>query len=292
MENHPSKAQITGTAFIIISIVLAGLLVYNYMNLQSVKTQLIETSNTLDSTTAIADATMYEKSQLTEQLTSKEQEINELRAKYEKLDKKNDTLKKLTTLDKELLQKYSKVFFLNENYTPAKLDNISSSFLFDTKKESDLHEDVIPFLEDMINDADDDNVTIKVVSAYRSFDTQIALKSGYKVTYGAGTANAFSADQGYSEHQLGTTIDLTTPVLGTSLTVSFENTEAFKWLSEYAYRYGFILSYPKGNAYYQYEPWHWRFVGKDLARYLYKNKKNFYDLDQRDINKYLLEIFD
>jgi D-alanyl-D-alanine carboxypeptidase len=292
MENHPSKAQITATAFIIISTVLTGLLVYNYINLQGTNTELSRTIAKLASTTAIVDATMYEKNQLTEQLAAKDQELIDLSNRYEKLDKKNDTLKKLTTLDKELLQKYSKVFFLNENYTPAKLDNISSSFLFDTKKESDLHEDVIPFLEDMINDADDDNVTIKVVSAYRSFDTQIALKSGYKVTYGAGTANAFSADQGYSEHQLGTTIDLTTPALGSSLVISFENTEAFKWLSEYAYRYGFILSYPKGNAYYQYEPWHWRFVGKDLARYLYKNKKNFYDLDQRDINKYLLEIFD
>ena len=52
------------------------------------------------------------------------------------------------------------------------------------------------------------------------------------------------------------------------------------------------MSYPKGNSYYVYEPWHWRFVGKELADDLYDENKKFYELDQREIDEYLLKIFD
>ena len=110
------------------------------------------------------------------------------------------------------------------------------------------------------------------------------------MTYGSG-ANAFSADQGYSEHQLGTTIDFTTDAIGSSFS-GFEDTASFEWLMENAHRYGFILSYPDNNAYYQYEPWHWRFVGVDLARDLHRDEKGFYDLDQREIDTYLIKLFD
>ena len=128
------------------------------------------------------------------------------------------------------------------------------------------------------------------MSAYRSFDTQTELKNGYVQTYGTG-ANTFSADQGYSEHQLGTTVDLTDPETAGTF-VSFENTDAYQWLQRNAYRYGFVLSYPKNNEFYVFEPWHWRFVGTELAEYLHDEKLNFYDLDQRTLDKYLLNIFD
>jgi D-alanyl-D-alanine carboxypeptidase len=117
------------------------------------------------------------------------------------------------------------------------------------------------------------------------------LKSTYSVTYGAGTANRFSADQGYSEHQLGTTLDFTTPATGLVFS-KFEKTSAYAWLAENGYTYGFVLSYPKNNTYYQYEPWHWRFVGRGLAAKLHADGKRFYDLDQRDIDSYLISFFD
>ena len=110
------------------------------------------------------------------------------------------------------------------------------------------------------------------------------------MSYGSG-ANSFSADQGYSEHQLGTAIDFTTLELGSDFS-SFEKTDAYKWLLDNAYEYGFILSYPKDNTYYQFEPWHWRFVGKSLANTLHQENKNFYDVDQRTIDSYLISIFD
>jgi len=206
----------------------------------------------------------------------------------------NDTaesLNKLSKVDPQLLQKYSKVFFLNENYKPADLTSIPTQFTFNKSKDYEFYDKVEPFLEKMMQAATDDGVNLKVISAYRSFGTQATLKSTYQVVYGAGTANSFSADQGYSEHQLGTTVDFTTPELGENFD-TFDSTTAYTWLVKNAYKYGFTLSYPKGNSYYVYEPWHWRFVGEDLANRLHRNGKNFYDLDQRIINNYLGVFFD
>lgn len=203
-----------------------------------------------------------------------------------------NTLEKLSKTDRELLQKYSKVYFLNENYVPVQLSNIDQKYLKNKNDNLQFHTVVLPFLNKMIDDADLGTTTnLQVVSAYRSFGEQGALKSAYKVIYGSG-ANTFSADQGYSEHQLGTTVDLSSPTSDAVLEIKFENSPAFAWLKDNAYKYGFVLSYPKGNAYYQYEPWHWRFVGIALATELHNEGKNFYDLPQRDIDAYLTIIFD
>lgn len=202
-----------------------------------------------------------------------------------------DILEKLKDTDRELLQKYSKVFFLNEHYAPARLAQIEKEYTYNEAKPERINAQVLPYLEDMLDDAKDDGVDIFVRSSYRSFDEQKALKSAYTVTYGAGTANTFSADQGYSEHQLGTAIDFSSS-RNESLTEAFDKTKAYEWLTKNAYKYGFVLSYPKGNAYYVYEPWHWRFVGKELATDLHKKDKYFYDLEQREIDEYLPTIFD
>ncbi len=200
-------------------------------------------------------------------------------------------LEKLSKTDKELLQKYSKIYFLNEHYVPSELVQIPQKYLAAGNDEEWIHAKVWPRLETMLDAASRDGAVLSVVSGYRSFDMQTTLKYGYKVTYGSG-ANKFSADQGYSEHQLGTTVDFTTPSMGTSLTTQFEKKPEYQWLISNAYRYGFALSYPKGNAYYQFEPWHWRFVGVDLATKLHNEGKYFYDLDQREIDGYLVSIFD
>lgn len=287
--NHSQMITVAKTlaGVVVILLIVTGI---TYASLSSSKKKVVETEAILASTTQQLDSVTFEKNELVEKLAGKEIELNDLNKKYKKLDKKTDELEKLTKTDKQLLEKYSKVYFLNEHYTPTKLATVTSEYLSDKSKSIQIHAEVYPFLEDMIKDAEDDGVVIKVVSGYRSFETQKDLKSAYAVTYGAGTANQFSADQGYSEHQLGTTVDVATP--GSNLTIAFETTKAFSWLKDYAYRYGFVLSYPKNNKYYQYEPWHWRFVGKDLARKLHKEKKYFYDYDQRNINDYLVELFD
>ena len=198
-------------------------------------------------------------------------------------------LAKLNQTDPQLLAQYSKVYFLNEHYVPRELSLIDPKYTYN-KQEDYFHAKVLPFLLKLIGDARRANVPLEIISAYRSFESQTALKSVYKVTFGTG-ANQFSADQGYSEHQLGTAVDFTTPKVGATFS-GFSKTETFKWLTEHAHKYGFILSYPSNNYYYQFEPWHWRFVGVALAMKLYNDKMSFYDLDQREINRYLIKFFD
>jgi len=200
-------------------------------------------------------------------------------------------LDKLSKTDPELLQKYSKSYFLNEHYVPTELTGINPVFTFVQDKILKIHVDVSPYLEKLFNDAKAEGLNLGVVSAYRTFSDQSVLKSTYKFTYGAGTANQFSAEQGYSEHQLGTTVDFATTATAETW-AGFNQTPEYVWLMNNAQKYGFVLSYPQNNSYYQYEPWHWRFVGVTLARRLYKESKYFYEFDQREINTYLANIFD
>ena len=200
-------------------------------------------------------------------------------------------LQKLSQTDPQLLEKYSTVYFLNENYVPASLTEIPPLFRYSDAKALLIESHVLPHVEAMVSAASSSGVTLYAFSAYRSFAEQKALKSEYSMTYGAGTANSFSADQGYSEHQLGTALDFIAPGQGGVLD-GFDATPAYAWMQANAYRYGFTLSYPKNNGYYVYEPWHWRFVGVKLATYLHDHGQNFYDMDQRTIDTYLVNIFD
>jgi D-alanyl-D-alanine carboxypeptidase len=226
-------------------------------------------------------------------LTALNQEKNKNNLFQEQIQSIQTTVQKLDKLsktDRELLQKYSKVYFLNENYIPNSLSNLENKYLINPSKTIKIHSKVKPFLTQLIEDATDQNLSLKIVSAYRSFEEQKNVKTKALMTFGS-KANQFIADQGYSEHQLGTTVDFTTPTVN-DLNEKFENTPEYKWLTNNAHKYGFILSYPKNNKYYQFEPWHWRFVGIKLATKLYNAKQNFYDLDQREINQYLISIFE
>ncbi len=285
--------------------------IYLWTTLQDKKDQYDDLTNNnnatkveLSSTTNSLTLAQAEISQLTGTLEETSEELDDAEKDLKREKKKNDNfedqiedladtvgdLDKLSKTDEELLEKYSKVYFLNENYIPSKIKQIDDDYVLAGKDAMFFHGDALPFLEEMLEDAADDDINLKIISAYRSFDQQTELKGQFTQVYGSG-ANAFSADQGYSEHQLGTTIDVTDPATAGTYT-SFADTEAYAWLQENAHKYGFTLSYPEANGFYVFEPWHWRFVGVDLAKDLYKDDVHFYDLDQRDIDKYLISIFD
>jgi D-alanyl-D-alanine carboxypeptidase len=229
-----------------------------------------------------------ENASLSQTLTSEKDKNNLFESQIQAIGGTVGNLTKLSQTDKELLQKYSKIYFLNEHYVPENLTAIDPKYVYEKNKALQFHTSAYPYLVRMLEEATTTN-PIQIISAYRSFGEQAALKSGYLVTYGTG-ANRFSADQGYSEHQLGTAVDLTTPKLGLGFT-KFDGSAAYIWLTKNAYRYGFIISYPKQNTYFQYEPWHWRFVGVDLATKIHNNNQFFYDLPQREIDSYLIAIF-
>lgn len=224
-------------------------------------------------------------------LAQREAEKNALGAQVQSISSTVGILDKLSKTDKQLLAKYSSVYFLNENYIPAKLAPIDAAFLARPERPEYFLESAARHVNDLFVAASSSGIHLQALSAYRSFETQAALKEGYKVTYGAGTANAFSADQGYSEHQLGTTLDFTMPQLHGGL-VGFDKTPGFAWLTDHAHEFGFILSYPKGNGHFVFEPWHWRYVGVELATRLHGENRNFYDLDQRLIDTYLISFND
>ena len=292
--------------FIIAIIALAGGLTYSiyygYQQTQKLTQELTTNQQQFASSTnmfqekianlenGLAKAS-NENDDLRNQLNEERDRNNEFAGEINKIAKTVGVLDKLSKTDKELLQKYSKIYFLNEHYIPENLTDINTKYLLPADKKLQIHTKVSPFLDNLLQETEDGEIDLKIVSAYRSFGTQASLKSTYKVTYGAGTANQFSADQGYSEHQLGTTVDFATSDPTTAF-ISFEKTEAYKWLLNNAYKFGFIISYPTNNAYYQFEPWHWRFVGQKLARDLKNDGNYFYDMDQRDIDKYLINIFD
>jgi LAS superfamily LD-carboxypeptidase LdcB len=267
---------------------------YRYISASRSNRELAATVNTLRTSIQELEGnlslTEYERDRLTYILDETQQDASELANQTQTLAGKVDELEKLQTLDPELLKKYSKVYFLNEHYVPSSLVSIDSKFTSPTTKAMQFHGDAWPYLQSLLEDADAEGLGLRVASAYRSFGAQESLKARNVVLYGSG-ANRFSADQGYSEHQLGTTVDFTTIKTG-NLSNSFDTTPEYRWLLENAHRYGFTLSYPKGNKYYIYEPWHWRFVGVVLATELHRDEKHLYDLDQRFIDQYLLNLFD
>ena len=111
---------------------------------------------------------------------------------------------------------------------------------------------------------------LRVVSAYRSYDLQAYLFRREVRNKGMEEALVSVARPGHSEHQLGTTIDFGSG--GTSLKgwhySDWARTPSGSWLKKNGWKYGFVMTYPKGRksvTCYKYEPWHWRYVGRDMA---------------------------
>lgn len=117
----------------------------------------------------------------------------------------------------------------------------------------------------MLADINDSGLYLQAQSGYRSISFQRDLYNGYVDADGVEKTDTYSARPGHSEHHTGLAIDVSRDG---SLSKSFENTKQFKWLSENAHKYGFILRYPKDKIYmtgYDYEPWHYRYVGIEVA---------------------------
>jgi zinc D-Ala-D-Ala carboxypeptidase len=113
------------------------------------------------------------------------------------------------------------------------------------------------------------DAAIGVTSAYRSYAEQEAVFNQWVTRYGRKRALQISARPGHSEHQLGLAIDFRSdPPDDTGLETTWAATPAGKWMKAHAWEYGFLMSYPKGTmavTCYDFEPWHFRYVGRDLA---------------------------
>ncbi|MFC4905080.1 M15 family metallopeptidase [Kocuria oceani] len=120
----------------------------------------------------------------------------------------------------------------------------------------------------MVRAAKADGVNIVTVSGYRSYDTQASLYGSYVQQYGQETADIIAARPGHSEHQTGLAMDVGNASGACALQDCFEDTPVGAWVAAHAWKYGFIIRYPKGEegvTGYTYEPWHIRYVGPKLA---------------------------
>lgn len=110
--------------------------------------------------------------------------------------------------------------------------------------------------------------TLVLNSGFRTFSNQKALYNRTKETRGLAVAEKLSARPGHSEHQLGLAADFSVRGQSCVIMVCFGKTTGGIWLAENAYEFGFVLRYPKGYKSitgFQYEPWHFRYVGVELA---------------------------
>lgn len=139
-------------------------------------------------------------------------------------------------------------------------------------------------LKEMFAAAKADGVTLVFGSGYRSYSLQKQFYDSYVARDGQAAADRYSARPGTSEHQTGLAFDVTSPSQTCHLEICFENTTEGKWMAKHAHKYGFVLRYPNGKETvtgYQYEPWHFRFVGKELAAKIHAQSttlEEFFDI--------------
>lgn len=175
--------------------------------------------------------------------------------------------KKATNLNETTLL-VNKYYYLTEDYVPENLEEISLSY---ARSGMQLVHEAKEAFETLSEEAKKEGMNIIAMSSYRSYEYQVDLYNRYVETDGKEAADTYSARAGYSEHQTGLAVDVYNKELPYT---SFEQTEEFTWMQENAYKYGFILRFPKDKVNitgYQYESWHYRYVGEEVAEYIHKN---------------------
>lgn len=159
---------------------------------------------------------------------------------------------------------------LPSDYIPQDLVSPQIPFSFQGQSEKKLlRKDAAKALEALFAKAKEEGIELIGVSGYRSYNTQKAIFNRNVEKKGLEATSQYSAEPGHSEHQTGLSIDVYNKEYKYALEESFADTEEGKWLAEHAAEFGFIIRYPKGKEEitgYNYEPWHIRYVGIDVAK--------------------------
>jgi zinc D-Ala-D-Ala carboxypeptidase len=180
--------------------------------------------------------------------------------------------KKIVLHPENLLVLINKDRNLPENWAPEDLIVPNVPFYFPEHSEIRyLRRPAALALEELFAKAKEDNINILANSGFRSYRTQQHLFNSRAKIYGAEVTNLTTAYPGQSEHQTGLAMDISSSVTNHRLTAAFGDTKEGKWLAENVVDFGFIIRYPRGKediTGYSYEPWHIRYVGKDIALYM------------------------
>ncbi len=172
-----------------------------------------------------------------------------------------------------LVNKYQK---LDNNYIPKDLEEINPKYFINGNKDRrKLRKEAKEAFEKLSSDSIKNNTPVYGQSGYRSYNTQKFLYENAVKNKSKEIIDSETARPGHSEHQTGLTIDVSSTKNGNML--NFEKTKSFLWMKKNAYKYGFILRYPKGKENihgYTYESWHYRYVGKKVAKNIHDNYNN------------------
>jgi len=164
---------------------------------------------------------------------------------------------------------------LPKNYAPKDLVQVNVYFHLKTYDERTyMRKEAAQALEKLFAAAKEAGYELCGVSGYRSYYRQYQIFVNNMLTKGKEHTLKYSAVPGASEHQTGLAMDVSCKSLKYDLSTRFSTTPEGKWLAQNAHLYGYIIRYPDDKADitgYAYEPWHIRYVGKGLAKYLYEN---------------------
>ncbi|WP_163100888.1 M15 family metallopeptidase [Peribacillus alkalitolerans] len=171
----------------------------------------------------------------------------------------------------------NKEYSLTENYIPTDLvkPNVPFSFGEEKLEKSLMREEAAQALEALFLGAKVNGIELFAVSGYRSYERQAIILDNEISKVGEAKAIEAVAFPGQSEHQTGLAMDISSKSVNLELTQDFKNVAEGNWLANNAHLYGFILRYPEGKetvTRYKFEPWHFRYVGQDVAKVIYEKK--------------------
>jgi zinc D-Ala-D-Ala carboxypeptidase len=174
-----------------------------------------------------------------------------------------------------ILALVNKEFALGE-YKPADLVRPDVPFVFGNQEleKAYIREEAARELERMFAAAKSEQIFLIAISGYRSYEYQEMLLNREIEQFGKEKAVMAVAPPGQSEHQSGLAIDISSKSNDFQVNIKFGETKEGKWLAENAYKFGFILRYPEDKVditKYQYEPWHFRYVGLEAAKVIHEN---------------------
>ena len=201
--------------------------------------------------------------------------------------KENENVKISKTSKGYTMKNYYGITYIDDVVIANKTYSLPSNFAPNNLVSINGYIKVVDYVKDaftaLTSDSTSLGLNIYASSGYRSYGDQNYIYNNYVSWDGQANADTYSARAGHSEHQTGLAIDVNT------VDDSFDGTNESDWLKENCYRYGFIIRYPKGKdaiTGYKYEPWHIRYVGKDLASKLYNNgdwitMEEYYGIDSK-----------
>lgn len=203
---------------------------------------------------------------------AKDSSGNEIIKEFKVIVKENENVKISKTSKGNTIKKYYGITYIDDVIVVNKTYSLPSNFAPNNLVTINGYIKVVDYVKNSFNelksDASSIGLNIYASSGYRSYSDQKYIYNNYVKMDGQEKADTYSARAGYSEHQTGLAIDVNT------IDMTFDNTEESIWLKENCYRYGFIIRYPKNKdsiTGYMYEPWHIRYVGKELAKKLYND---------------------